>query len=224
MQVMPTILEKNKKNFEYQLQHLSPYFNHFHIDIADQIFVNNKTISIKETASAVNIINNNNLLFDFHLMVKDYESYVKEIFKISKLIKIKRVFIHLSVNPDLQKLKKIYPEFSFGIVLSPEDRVKTIEQKIDIKDINSILIMTVNPGFQGSAFIQDMLIKVEQAKNTYVNKTILVDGGVNSKTLSDIVLKRHRPDILCVGSFLTKTKDIKTSIESLKAVISGVKI
>ena len=223
MQVTPTILEKNKKNFEYQLQRLSPYFNHFHIDIADQIFVNNKTISIKEIASSVvNKSNNNNLLFDFHLMVKDYKKHIKEIAKISKIIKIQRVFIHLSVNPDIQKLKQLYPEFSFGIVLNPEDRVKTIEQKIHTKDIDNILIMTVYPGFQGSPFIQDMLTKVEQVKNTYANKTILIDGGVNSKTLSDIISKGYRPDVLCVGSFLTKAKDIKTSVEKLKAIISGV--
>ena len=222
MQVTPTILEKNKKSFEYQLQRLSPYFNHFHIDIADQIFVNNKTISIKEIAEVINKINNESFLFDFHLMVKDYKKHVEEIGKISKIIKIQRVFIHLSVNPDIQKLKQIYPEFSFGIVLNPEDRVKTIEQKTYAKDIDSILIMTVYPGFQGSPFIQDMLTKVEQVKNTYVNKTILIDGGVNSKTLSDIISKRYRPDVLCVGSFLTKAKDIKTSVEKLKAIISNV--
>ena len=222
MRIIPTILEKNKKNFEYQLQRLKLYFNHFHVDIADQIFVNNKTINIKEMASSINKTNNNNLIFDFHLMVKDYEDNVKEISKISKIIKIKRVFIHLSANPDIQKLKKIYPEFSFGIVLSPEDRVKTIEQKIDLKDIDSILIMTVYPGFQGSSFLQDMLIKVEQAKNTYVNKTILIDGGVNSKTLSDIVSKRYGPDILCVGSYLTKSDNVKISVERAKAIISGV--
>ena len=221
MRIIPTILEKNKKNFEYQLQRLKLYFNHFHVDIADQIFVNNKTISIKEMVSVVNKTNNN-LIFDFHLMVKDYEDNVKEISKISKIIKIKRVFIHLSANPDMQKLKKIYPEFSFGIVLNPEDRVKTIEQKIDLKDIDSILIMTVYPGFQGSSFLQDMLIKVEQAKNTYVNKIILIDGGVNSKTLSDIVSKRYRPDILCVGSYLTKSDNVKISVERAKAIISGV--
>jgi len=222
MRIIPTILEKNKKNFEYQLQRLKLYFNHFHVDIADQIFVNNKTINIKEMASSINKTNNNNLIFDFHLMVKDYEDNVKEISKISKIIKIKRVFIHMSVNPDIQKLKKIYPEFSFGIVLNPEDRVKTIEQKIDLKDIDSILIMTVYPGFQGSSFLQDMLIKVEQAKNTYVNKIILIDGGVNSKTLSDIVSKRYRPDILCVGSYLTKSDNVKISVERAKAIISGV--
>ena len=222
MRIIPTILEKNKKNFEYQLQRLKLYFNHFHVDIADQIFVNNKTINIKEMASSINKTNNNNLIFDFHLMVKDYEDNVKEISKISKIIKIKRVFIHMSVNPDIQKLKKIYPEFSFGIVLSPEDRVKTIEQKIDLKDIDSILIMTVYPGFQGSSFLQDMLIKVEQAKNTYVNKIILIDGGVNSKTLSDIVSKRYGPDILCVGSYLTKSDNVKISVERAKAIISGV--
>ena len=222
MRIIPTILEKNKKNFEYQLQRLKLYFNHFHVDIADQIFVNNKTINIKEMASSINKTNNNNLIFDFHLRVKDYKKHVEEISKISKIIKIKRVFIHLSANPDIQKLKKIYPEFSFGIVLSPEDRVKTIEQKIDLKDIDSILIMTVYPGFQGSSFLQDMLIKVEQAKNTYVNKIILIDGGVNSKTLSDIVSKRYRPDILCVGSYLTKSDNVKISVERAKAIINGV--
>ena len=67
-----------------------------------------------------------------------------------------------------------------------------------------------------------MLTKVEQVKNTYANKTILIDGGVNSKTLSDIVSKRYRPDVLCVGSFFTKAKDIKTSVEKLKAIINGV--
>ena len=109
MRIIPTILEKNKKNFEYQLQRLKLYFNHFHVDIADQIFVNNKTINIKEMASSINKTNNNNLIFDFHLMVKDYKKHVEEISKISKIIKIKRVFIHMSVNPDIQKLKKIYP-------------------------------------------------------------------------------------------------------------------
>ena len=76
-----------------------------------------------------------------------------------------------------------------------------------------VLIMTVNPGFGGQAFIEGMLQKIRDLRSIDPNIDIQVDGGINNKTSK--LVKEAGANILVAGSYLFKG-DYKQKIESLR--------
>ena len=107
MQTIPSILENDADNLIKQINKLSPYFSRFQIDIADGIFVPNKTVQIEEIEKTIHQFNNEAMkqyVFDFHLMVKDYEKEIKKIEKLKGIINIKYIFIHFSAIENTRSL------------------------------------------------------------------------------------------------------------------------
>lgn len=221
MQVMPAILVHSIRDFSQQINKLSDYFQYFQIDIADRIFVPNRTIQITDIVKSARQWNDKtNLSFDFHLMVKDYEKEIKRLEKLKNLTTIKNILIHYSVNPNFQFIISNFPFFSFGLVLDPQDKAKTIIQKYDLAKIPCIQIMSVNPGFQSSPFLKENLKKIEELRLLGYKGTILIDGAINNQTLPLILAKKYKPDILAVGSFLSKAKKLEDRVQYLKGVLS----
>lgn len=211
MQTVPSLLEKTSEDLFSQINKLSPYFKRFQIDIADGIFVSNKTVQIEEIKDS---LNKDSLLFDFHLMVKDYEKEIKKLENLRKLIKINLVLIHLSVtvNYELLTTRSLFP---IGLTLNPEDQVNNLTSCYSLKQIPAIQIMSVVPGVQGNPFLPETLMKIEQLRLLGYRNKIFLDGAVNDKTLLFINKQKFKPDVICPGSFLTKAKDLKKNVEFL---------
>jgi ribulose-phosphate 3-epimerase len=203
MQVIPTILENETQHFISQLKRLLPYFNHLQIDVGDGIFVPNKTIGANDVLTSIRQLDNEIIkgcVFDFHLMVVDYDKNIKIIQEIKKYVKVENILVHFGA------LKEDYT-YDFGLVLDPKDDINTIASEYDLKKIPVVQIMTVNPGFQGSPFLPQTLNKIEQLRLLNYRNKILVDGGINDQTIPVILSQKYLPDTLCVGSFLTRAKD-----------------
>ena len=215
---MPTILENSIDGFINQINKLIPYFDYFQIDIADGKFVPNKTVSLEEIT---NLFSKNFKLktsncFDFHLMVEDYEKEIKEIIKLEKYVNIKNILVHS--NAEYQIINTKYPQLTFGLVINPSETIKTIIPNNKLNDLPAIQIMSVEPGFQGSPFIKETLNKVEQLRLANYRNKILIDGGVNKNTIPLIMDNKYRPDIMCVGSFITKCDDLADRVSYLKSL------
>lgn len=226
MDICPSILEKKAQNYLKQIKKLSSYFNYFQIDIADGIYVDNNTASLDDFIEQLTSGNFKNfitlqtlktLVFDFHLMVKDYKKEIEKLKKVSHLINIKNIFIHFNLFPTNTYLLTPNTYFNIGLVLNPEDKVYDLANQYNLKNIKSLQIMSVNPGAQGQSFILETLNKIEQLKKLDYRNKIFLDGAVNDKTLPIINSKKYKPDVLCPGSFLTKSpdKDLKNRVNFL---------
>ena len=186
------------------MKRLSHFYPRFQIDIADGVFVPNTTIQISDI-SHLHSLAKPETIFDFHLMVQDPLKHVEMIKQIQGITQ-GTILIHKSVFPPSSLSTIHYPLFKFGLVLNPEDEVNTIDDE-HIKELSAIQIMTVVPGFQGRPFIEESLTKIEQLrKRGYVGE-ILIDGAVNEKTLPLILSKLYKPDVLGIGSYLTKSPE-----------------
>lgn len=220
MQVIPAILTKTTDEFDSQISLLKKYYNRFQIDVADGKFVPNTTLQIENIEKLLTVTElASPIIFDFHLMVNDYEAEIKKIQKLSKYVKVGVILIHYTRRPNLKDLKIKYPNFTFGIVLDPKDEVKTIMSKIDLNFIKDIQIMTINPGFQGSPFIKELLNKVEQLRSSNYRANIYLDGGLNDQTLPFILELKNKPDFLGMGSFLTHAQNLEERVEYLKKAL-----
>ncbi len=210
MDICPSILEFDASNYLLQIKRLSPYFKYFQIDIADGVYVDNKTASLDEVIDAIkrtNPVELKDITLDFHLMVRDYETEIKKLETINEKVKIKNVLVHFSVvnNFGFDVLK--FSPFSVGIVLNPDESVENLKSSFNLEQIPSIQIMSVIPGAQGKPFMPETLNKIDQLRSLDYRSEIFLDGAVNSKTLPVINEMKSKPDFVCPGSYLTKCPD-----------------
>jgi len=216
MQICPSMPEPTMDALAATINRLSPFYNYFQIDIGDGIYVDNRTVQIEEIMKNFNIFNKyQSLNFDFHLMVSDFKKDIAKLNQLKKLIKIKNIFIHYSAIKDFaEKISKL-SSIPIGLTLNPEDQVDDLTSHYNLKQIPSIQIMSVVPGVQGNPFLQDTLKKIEQLRVLGYRNKIFLDGAVNDKTLPIINKLKFKPDIICPGSYLTKTKTLKKNVEYL---------
>ncbi len=220
MIVTPSILTTSVEDAIRQIERLSPFFNYFQIDIADGKFVQNTTLSVEEFAQFVKI--NPNLpilqtsLFDFHLMVMDFEKDLSLLRKIATIIRIKNVFIHIQLKPNYATLKRDYPEFVIGLVFNPEDGVQKYSTIYSYLDLDIVQIMSVKPGAQGQSFLPQTLQKSYQLKSNGYRNKIFLDGGINAETLPVILSNTPPFDGIGPGSYFSKAENIREQVEELQ--------
>ena len=88
-------------------------------------------------------------------------------------------------------------EKKVGIALNPSTPLEMI--KYDLKNIDIVLIMTVNPGFGGQKFIEDMTEKIRELRKINNDIDIEVDGGINAETAKKV--EEAGANILVAGSY-----------------------
>ena len=211
MLIIPAILEKTFSQAKDKITKLSPYFSRFQIDIADGKAVSNKTLKTADFKTE----EFSNLTLDFHLMVKNPE---KELEALERKRNINLAFI--DIKSAKEEFFKTYYPFEIGITLNPEDKPEELVQKSFFQRINHVLVMTVNPGFQGSPFLPEMLPKIKTLRGLGFKGKIYLDGGINDKTIKYI--KPHKDSIyaLCIGSYLTKAQNPKNAKDVLNKSLS----
>jgi ribulose-phosphate 3-epimerase len=105
------------------------------------------------------------------------------------------------------------------VVLNPSTPLKTIYPILE--EIDLVLLMSVNPGFAGQAFIPSTLKKIERLKrmidqNRYTME-IEVDGGIKAENIGEV--SRAGGDIFVLGTGIFKTKDYRETIKKLRQEI-----
>lgn len=187
MKIIPTLLTTTTQEFIDQMNLFQKYYSRIQLDITDGELVPNVTVQIPEIIELVKrkkVIVSSNVLFDFHLMVNNYELALKQIVELQELgMKVNLSLINAELHPDIPSLNPQY-QFAIGLDISPKTHIDDLARHYDLTYIPSIQIMTVSPGFQGSPFLEHMLLKIEQLRTQDYNAEIMIDGGVNEKNYS----------------------------------------
>lgn len=210
IEVIPAILTDSSSKFKELIRKLESHTQRVHIDIADGIFVPNKTvIGCEELKEADSV-----LKFDIHLMVQKPHDYLKEWFRVH----VDRFIIHAESDADFSDLVKVVRNYGgeIGLALNPETEVEKVENFI--KDINFVQFMTVYPGFQGSTFVSEVVDKISAFHKKYPDIIIMCDGGITPETAPGLV--KAGASILVSGSYIVKSGDVGMAIWQLKKVTS----
>ena len=179
-----------------------------HLDVMDGHFVPNLTIG-PQVVQALRPVTK--LQLDAHLMIENPERYVSEFVKAGA----DRITIHVEAVSDLPGIvRQIHGlGVKVGVALRPQTGIELLKPCLDELDL--ALLMTVNPGFGGQAFMPEVLPKIEALRKIYKGH-IQVDGGINEKTAAST--RSAGADVMVAGTFLFKSADPKKAIESLKGV------
>lgn len=196
-EIIPAILAQNMQDFEADLskilnsQNLSSGW--IHVDLMDNIFVPNFSIKVAEMEG----VNFGNLKKEVHLMVKKPDSWIRKCLELA----FQRIIIHVEAE-DVSGNLALIKEAGVNAVLAinPPTPISTLEPFAD--KIDGVLVMGVNPGFQGQSFIPETLDKIREIKAKYPDLKIEVDGAVKDWNTKDIL--ESGADTLVVGSFLIK--------------------
>ncbi|MGN1090999.1 MAG: ribulose-phosphate 3-epimerase [Alphaproteobacteria bacterium] len=182
-----------------------------HMDVMDGHFVPNLTFGAP-IIKAVKPFSS--VPLDVHLMMTNPQEYIDDFINAGA----DRLIIHQEITADVQKLLKYIRKkgIKAGICLKPATSVKKIQPLL--KDLDLILVMTVNPGFAGQSFMKNRLSKITQAKKMVqgYDIEIEVDGGINDIT-GDLAVKAGA-DTLVAGSYIFNSKNTQKAINLLKGL------
>jgi len=212
MKVAPSILSADFGNLQRDIEEICNSGCDFvHVDVMDGHFVPNLTIGPVVVSSVAKCATKP---LDIHLMVENNTFFV-ELFA-----PLKPEYISFHIEEEKHPHRLIQKIRSLGIkpaiVLNPHTTVESIEYLL--KDLDMVLLMSVNPGFGGQSFIDSVIEKASRL-NKMRNKInpnclIEVDGGVSDKNIH--LLKEVGVDVVVAGSYVFKHENRKTAIESLQ--------
>ena len=187
-----------------------------HVDVMDGHFVPNITIGplIVEAVRRVTA-----LPIDVHLMIENPDNYIAAFAEAGASLISVHVEASLHLNRSVQLIRECGARP--GVVLNPATPVQSLEWIIE--DVDYVLIMSVNPGFGGQAFIQNSLDKVKTLRQLIQRKNlktlIEIDGGVNQKTIADIAAAGV--DAFVAGSAIFGSRDYPATINAFREKIGA---
>ncbi len=203
MTVYPSIMGNSQEEINTLFKNLKKVSREFHLDIADGKFVPNTSLLFKFKLRK-------GYKYNAHLMIVEPEKWIQDN---AKKVNLCIVPVETLKNiPKFIKSMKLRKE-KIAFSLNPETNVSELKQYE--KDIHTILILTVHPGFYGAKFLKAPLKKIEQIKQLNPKIKIIVDGGMNPET----VKLTKGADHIVSGSFITKSEDPKRSMRQLRKAI-----
>ena len=191
--------------------------DYIHIDVMDGRFVPNITIGPQVVAA---LRKHTKLPLDVHLMIENPERHYQEFVNAGANI----ITVHVEACPHIHRVIQMIKGTGVktGISLNPGTSVTAIENTI--KDVDLVLVMTVNPGWGGQSFIENTLDKIAEIREwldeSNLTAELEVDGGINPETAPKVVEAGAR--VLVAGSAVFTSKySIAEGVTRLRQSVEG---
>ena len=182
-----------------------------HIDVMDGHFVPNLTFGAPVVSCLRKVTK---MPFDVHLMVEAPQNYIADFAKAGADI----LTVHLETAPHLHRVIQAIKEAGLkaAVSLNPSTPLCLLEEILP--ELDMVLLMSVNPGFGGQAFIPSSLEKVRKLRQMLDEKglqtDIQVDGGVTPDNAAQLIAAGAT--VLVAGSAVYKAPDMANAIHSLR--------
>ena len=214
--IAPSVLSADYANFETELKKLEASGAEYaHLDVMDGHFVPNISFGAGVVAS---MRPHSKMVFDCHLMVSNPEHHIEEFARAGADI----ISIHVEATPHihgaLQKIRAAGVKPS--VVINPGTPVEAIKNVLNLVD--QVLVMTVNPGFGGQAFLPETMSKIRELvalrEANQLNFNIEVDGGIDDKTIQ--MAREAGANVFVAGSYVFKG-DVSHQIQTLRDALGA---
>jgi len=219
VKIAPSILSADFARLGEQVAEVTTAGAHYiHIDVMDGHFVPQITIG----APVVEAIRPwTNLPLDVHLMVERPERQLEQFARAGADI----ITVHAEVCPDLHRVVESIKGLGVraGVSINPATPLAMVDEILPALDL--VLLMTVNPGFAGQAFIEEVLDKIARLRQILDERGLAceleVDGGITAQTAPGAVGAGAR--VLVAGSAIfNRRESVKEAMDRLMASLRGL--
>lgn len=212
IKIAPSILSADFNRLQEQLKIVEDNgADWIHVDVMDGQFVPNMTFGPKIVTWVKQLTS---LPLDVHLMVDEPDRLIPDFVKAGA----DRLTVHIEAIKHIHRTLGMIKDhgISAGITLNPGTSAAAIEACI--AEVDLVLVMSVNPGFGGQAFIESSIPKIkkiaEMIQSINPGVYLEVDGGIDVNTAPRVV--DAGANVLVAGSAIFSAQDIKKSIQLLK--------
>ena len=215
IRITPSILNADFSRLNEEIDSIAGVSDLLHLDVMDDVFVPNFTFDFE---AASKIINESSLAVDAHLMVADVDLIAIQYAELG----CASVTIHAEATENipetLKNIRRAGSRASLGI--KPNTQIEQYAEFIDLVDM--FLIMTVEPGFGGQKFMENMMEKVRTTRKIIGDRPIWlqVDGGISLQTI-EIALEAGA-DTFVVGSAVFNAPDPAQMVVDLRKLAASI--
>ena len=209
IRMTPSILNADRANLTSEIAKIAKVSDFIHLDVMDNIFVPNFTFDF-DAAKA--IIESTDVPIDSHLMVANVDQIAVDYAAAGSA----SVTIHVEAVRDLRTTVRGIRAAGAraSIAFKPATAIDSYAEYLD--EVDMFLIMTVEPGFGGQSFIEEMLKKIGQTRKLIGNRPIWlqVDGGISLETIERAA--HAGADTFVAGSAVFNADDPAAMVEALR--------
>jgi len=215
IRITPSILNADFSRLNEEIDSIAKVSDLLHLDVMDDVFVPNFTFDFE---AASKIITESSLAVDAHLMVADVDLIAVQYAELG----CASVTIHAEATKNipltLKNIRHAGSRASLGI--RPNTHIEQYADVIDLVDM--FLIMTVEPGFGGQKFMENMMDKVRTTREMIGDRPIWlqVDGGISMQTIE--VALEAGADTFVVGSAVFNAPDPAQMVVDLRKLATSV--
>ncbi|MGD1119608.1 MAG: ribulose-phosphate 3-epimerase [Dehalococcoidales bacterium] len=204
VRVVPAILTDDPAMLEQLVHQAETFTDYAQFDVMDGKFVPSFSVTCDRIAAL-----KTKLKWEAHLMVLHPEACLADF----KQAGAKKIVFHYEATPSPQDIIKNIKKLGMGVGLAVNPATPVSAFSPLVKQLDSVLFLSVNPGFYGAKFIPEVLEKIGELRRLYPKIEIGIDGGIKESNIARIA--RSGVDVIYVGSAIFLQPDPASSYRRL---------
>ena len=207
--VVPAILTDDPKALENMIHQAETFTDWVQVDIMDGKFVPSRSINYEHLDNLPV-----KLGWEVHLMVQHPEDYVEGFRKAGA----QKVVFHYEATPSPREVISLVRGLGLGVGLAVNPETPVSDILSSTGEVDSVLFLSVDPGFYGSKFMPEVLDKIDEFRSAQPGVETGIDGGIKESNIVQIA--RAGVDVIYVGSAIFMQPEPAESFRRLKAMVA----